>query len=134
MLSLTFNDNQHRYLIPKNISNDAELEILVDNLLRSGFTFYGEGEYLISRHKLEMEYRKKRDKEYPFRDEVIRLWKPFKKIQYRNNESVIPIDVSDSQLNRAYRIVDTILKASHQLKGKFSINHGDRDVNTLVAN
>lgn len=59
MLSLTFNDNQHRYLIPKNISNDAELEILVDNLLRSGFTFYGEGEYLISRHKLEMEYRKK---------------------------------------------------------------------------
>ena len=44
MLSVTFNDNQQRYLIPKNISNDAELEILVDNLLRSGFAFCG-GEF-----------------------------------------------------------------------------------------
>jgi len=41
MLSSTFNDNQQRYLIPKNISNDAELEILIDNLLRSGFAFCG---------------------------------------------------------------------------------------------
>ena len=39
MLSAAFNDNQIRYLIPKNIKNDAELEELVDNLLRSGFAF-----------------------------------------------------------------------------------------------
>lgn len=44
MLSATFNDNQQRYLIPKNVSNDAELEILVDNLLRSGFAFCGGGD------------------------------------------------------------------------------------------
>lgn len=37
MLSAAFNDNQKRYLIPKNIANDVELEELVDNLLRSGF-------------------------------------------------------------------------------------------------
>ncbi|KUO76682.1 MAG: hypothetical protein APF77_01510 [Clostridia bacterium BRH_c25] len=39
MLSLTLNDNQRRYLIPKNINSDMELEGLVDNLLRSGFAF-----------------------------------------------------------------------------------------------
>lgn len=44
MLSAAFNDNQIRYLIPKNISNNAELEELVDNLLRSGFAFCDGGE------------------------------------------------------------------------------------------
>ncbi len=39
MLSSTFNDNQQRYLIPKNIASNEELEALVDNLLRSGFSF-----------------------------------------------------------------------------------------------
>ena len=43
MLSSTFNDNQQRYLIPKNITNNSELETLVDNLLRSGFAFSGGG-------------------------------------------------------------------------------------------
>lgn len=44
MLSLTFNDNQKRYLIPKNIKSDLELEGLVDNLLRSGFAFCDGGD------------------------------------------------------------------------------------------
>ena len=43
MLSATFNDNQQRYLIPKNISNDTEMETLIDNLLRSGFAFCAGG-------------------------------------------------------------------------------------------
>ena len=43
-LSSVFNDNQSRYLIPKNITNDTGLESLVDNLLRSGFSFNEEGE------------------------------------------------------------------------------------------
>jgi hypothetical protein len=44
ILSATFNDNQKRYLIPKSIANDACLEELVDNLLRSGFAFCDGGE------------------------------------------------------------------------------------------
>lgn len=44
MLSAAFNDNQIRYLIPKNISNNAELEEVVDNLLRSGFAFCDGGD------------------------------------------------------------------------------------------
>lgn len=43
-LSAMFNDNQQRYLIPKNISNNTELEGLVDNLLRSGFAFCEAGD------------------------------------------------------------------------------------------
>jgi len=82
---------------------------------------------LISKHKSEMEYRKERDKEYPFKDDGINLWRPFEKVKYRSNEAVIPVTVSDRQINRAYRIVDTILKAFRQLKCSFSVDRGDRD-------
>ncbi|MFX4263145.1 hypothetical protein ACOBQJ_13235 [Pelotomaculum propionicicum] len=82
---------------------------------------------LISKHKSEMEYRKERDKEHPFKDDGITLWRPFEKVKYRSNEAVIPITVSDRQINRAYRIVDTILKAFCQLKCSFSVDRGDRD-------
>jgi len=74
-----------------------------------------------------MKYREARDKEYPFRDEGIRLWRTVANVKYRENEAVLPIDVSSNQCNRAYRIVDTILKAFHQLKANFLINRGDRD-------
>ncbi|QSX09525.1 hypothetical protein J0B03_05535 [Alkalibacter rhizosphaerae] len=39
MLSKVFGDNQKRYIVPKNIENDFQLEELVDNLLRAGFVF-----------------------------------------------------------------------------------------------
>ena len=38
VLSIIINDNQQRYMVPKNITNDAQLETLVDNLLRAGFS------------------------------------------------------------------------------------------------
>mgnify|MGYP001338131368 CR=1 FL=1 len=44
MLSTIFNDNQKRYLIPKNVANDVQLEELVDNLLRAGFAFCSGGD------------------------------------------------------------------------------------------
>lgn len=43
VLSAIFNDNQKRFFIPKNISSDTELENLIDNLLRSGFSFCNGG-------------------------------------------------------------------------------------------
>lgn len=43
VLSAIFNDNQQRFLIPKDISNEAQLEDLVDNLMRAGFAFCNEG-------------------------------------------------------------------------------------------
>ncbi len=44
LLSAAFRDNQPRYLIPKGIHNDEELEQLVDNLLRSGYAFSSGGD------------------------------------------------------------------------------------------
>ena len=44
MLGAAFRDNQQRFLIPKGVRNDAELEQLVDNLLRSGFAFCDGGD------------------------------------------------------------------------------------------
>ncbi len=39
ILSSSLYDNQKRYLIPRSIKNNINLETLVDNLLRSGFSF-----------------------------------------------------------------------------------------------
>lgn len=82
---------------------------------------------LISKHKAEIEYRKERDNEYPFRGDRYRFWKPYEKIKDRDNEVVLPINVSDKHQNRAYRIVDTILKALGQVKSKYSVERGDKD-------
>lgn len=43
------------------------------------------------------------------------------------SQAVLPINVSDRQLNRAYRIVDTILKAISQIKGKYSVDRSEKD-------
>lgn len=82
---------------------------------------------LISKHKSEIEYRKERDNEYPFRGDRYKIWKAYEKIKDRDNEAVLPINVSDRQLNRAYRIVDTILKAISQIKGKYSVDRSEKD-------
>jgi hypothetical protein len=88
---------------------------------------------LISKHQLEIEYREARDKEYPFReDNFIRLRKPFEKIKDRNNEPVLPIEVSNSQRNRAYRIVDTILMVFQKLKAKFTITKGIDNISIIL--
>ncbi len=87
---------------------------------------------LVSRHQSEMEYREARDKEHPLRDEGIRLWRPVEKVKYRDNEAVIPIDVSSRQYNRECRIVDTILKAFQELKARFSVERGNKDNITIT--
>ena len=82
---------------------------------------------LISKHKTEIEYRDERDNEYPFRNDRYRFWKSFEKVKDRDNEAVLPINVSNKQKNRAYKIVDTILKAIGQIKGKYSVERSDKD-------
>ena len=46
---------------------------------------------LISKHKLEIEYREERDKERPFRADGIRLWRQLEKVKYRDNEACLYI-------------------------------------------
>lgn len=82
---------------------------------------------LISSHKSEIEYRETRDKAYPFRNDHIKLWTFRDKINERNNISVLPIEVSSSQLNRAYRISDTIIKAFRKLKADILVSNNNED-------
>jgi hypothetical protein len=82
---------------------------------------------LISSHKTELEYREARDKAYPFREDRIKLWSYRDRINERDNISVLPIEVSGSQLGRAYRIADTIIKAFRKLKSNISVTKNEKD-------
>lgn len=84
-------------------------------------------DHLISSHKTEIEYRDTRDKAYPFREDHIKLYTYQNKINERNNISVLPIVVSSSQLSRAYRIVDTIIKLFRKLKANISVSNSEKD-------
>lgn len=87
---------------------------------------------LVSKHQSEMEYREARYKEHPFRDTGIRIWSPVEKVKYRENEAVIPIEVSSKQYNRACRIADTIIKSFQELKARFSVERGNKDNITIT--
>jgi len=86
---------------------------------------------LIIEYQKEIEYRKVRDKEHQFRD-MFRFgdvtYVP--KVQYRPDQLVLPIHVSDGQNNRACRIVDTLIKAVEELGGKVKVesNYHQREV------
>lgn len=82
---------------------------------------------LISKHKSELEYREARDKAYPFRGDRIDFWNPGEKIKDRNDEPVIPIKVSKGMQNRAYRIIQTLIKAFQDLKCRIEVQHIEKD-------
>lgn len=88
---------------------------------------------LISKHKLELEYRDMRDKEYPFRDDYTMIQKSNVKIKNRNNESVLPIEVSNKLQSRSYRIIDTIIKSFRILKANFTVDQSDREDNISIT-
>ncbi|QSX09524.1 hypothetical protein J0B03_05530 [Alkalibacter rhizosphaerae] len=83
---------------------------------------------LVLKHQAEMEYRIIRDQEYPH---GARLHKPFAKVKFRKNEPTIPIRVSKNQSKRAYKIVDTVLKAFMDLNAGISVERGDFDNITI---
>lgn len=71
---------------------------------------------LITKHKEESVYRKKRDKELTqasFNTNYYNITKS----KYRGNEAMLPIDVSDKNLNRAYRILDALMYAIEDMEG-----------------
>lgn len=76
----------------------------------------------------EIAYRKARDEEHQFRD-VFRysMMLTESKIKYRNNKAVLPIFVSDKQANRAFRIIDTLIKAANDLNGKVIVEVSQKD-------
>jgi hypothetical protein len=85
---------------------------------------------LLVDYQAEMEYRKKRDEEHRLRD-VFRysMFYMFdkSKIEYRENKAVLPITVSDKRANRAFRIVDTLIKLVGDLDGTVAVSSGEKD-------
>ncbi|WP_312338001.1 hypothetical protein [Anaerospora hongkongensis] len=78
---------------------------------------------LIIEYQEEIEYRKARDKEHKFHDHFRYTDISFKsKVKYRENTPVLPILVSDKQLQRAFRIIDTLIKAVENLEGKVTVD------------
>lgn len=85
---------------------------------------------LIIEYQKENQYRKARDEEHKFHD-IFRytdfFWSIQHKTPYRENIAVLPISVSEKQINRALRIIDTLINLVSELGGKIIINHGNKD-------
>jgi hypothetical protein len=71
---------------------------------------------LITEHKEECVYRKKRDKALG-RARFSSRYYASEKSRYRDNKPILPISVSESNMNRAYRILDTIIKTIADMEG-----------------
>jgi hypothetical protein len=104
----------------KKLIKDTCSEIKIMGQLRNAHD-------LIIEHKGEIKYRKKRDKELKKASFNSRYYDSVKE-NYRENEPVLPIRVSKSNINRAYRILDLIIKTLEDLEGNVRIEqNSDKD-------
>jgi hypothetical protein len=82
---------------------------------------------LIEQHKEESAYRKNRDKALQkarFNSDYYSITKN----KYRDNKAMLPIFVSDRNLNRAYRIMNTLFGVLEDFEGKISLySNPERD-------
>jgi len=85
---------------------------------------------LIINYQEEMEYRKKRDEVHRFHDKFsfsLNYTLDNTKIKYRDNKAVLPIYVSNKQANRAYRLVEALIKSVEELGGNVTVGSGVKD-------
>ena len=91
---------------------------------------------IITEYQKETEYRKARDEEHIFHDNFRYTdfnWTIQYKTPYRDNIAVLPISVSEKQMNRALRITDTLINMVSELGGKAVVNRGDKDDATFMV-
>jgi hypothetical protein len=77
--------------------------------------------HLITEHQAEILYRKKRDKALK-QASFSSNWYAKVKSEYRDNKPVLPINVSESNINRTYRILDTIINTLEEMEGNTRVN------------
>lgn len=76
---------------------------------------------LITEHKEEAVYRKKRDRalqQASFNTHYYNITKN----KYRDNKAMLPIYVSEANMNRAYRILDALINAIDGMEGYTSVS------------
>lgn len=71
---------------------------------------------LINEHKEEIIYRKKRDKALKQANFSSSYYASVKS-KYRENNPILPINVSELNINRAYRILDAIMSTLEEMEG-----------------
>lgn len=71
---------------------------------------------LITEHKEELDYRKKRDRALKQASFSTGYYASVKS-KYRENKAITPISVSESNINRAYRILDAVIKTLEDMEG-----------------
>lgn len=81
---------------------------------------------LIEEHKEEVVYRRKRDKELKQASFNSKYYTSVKS-KYRDNKPILPINVRGSNINRVYRILDSIIKTLKEMEGytQVSIEAGE---------
>jgi disulfide oxidoreductase YuzD len=84
-------------------------------------------------HIEEMERRKKRDRELRSAVKGTRYYYNIEN-KYGDNKSVLPIDVSKQNVNRAYRIVDTLIKALPYFEANIQVGDNYRVWNEPIKN
>jgi hypothetical protein len=80
---------------------------------------------LITSHKNEIELRKKSEEDDKAQNRIGLGY--FSNMQPRRSKSVVPIDVSDKQIDRAYRIINTIIEALKDLNGYLTTTLSEED-------
>lgn len=80
---------------------------------------------LIIDYQEEITYRMKRDEEHKFRDILERSM--ISKTEYRRNKAVLPIAVSNQQVNRVSRIMNILIQSIQELGGSISVDSREDD-------
>ncbi|GFZ93888.1 hypothetical protein GCM10008018_45430 [Paenibacillus marchantiophytorum] len=75
----------------------------------------------------ETAYRSKRDKEHKFRDILERSMTVQFKTEFRRNKAVLPIVVSNEQVNRVSRIINILIQSIQELGGSISVDSREDD-------
>jgi hypothetical protein len=87
---------------------------------------------LIVDHKEETIYRKKRDRELNKASFNSNYYATVKS-KYRENEPILPIYVSDSNINRAYRIIDALINTLDDMEGRIQVTKEDgKDIGGFI--
>jgi len=77
--------------------------------------------HLIEDHKEEVIYRRKRDKVLS-RSNISPSYYSSVKSKYRDNKPIVPIYVSETNVNRVYRILDAMIRALDEMEGHVHVS------------
>lgn len=107
-----------------NFINEKCSKVIVKSQLRNPHQ-------LIIEHKEEIKYRKKRDKE--LKKYVNSIYYANAKSKYRENNPILPLYVSDFNINRTYRIMDALINILDSIEGRIYIRaEGNKDIGEFI--